>query len=686
MYSYERAMMEDTCQMDSLEDWVPVKPGLFNTDAESSKRFIFMVSWNDVYRKVAITCRQHNRVASDIEDSESRSGMFSFSELKAIHDILCLIQPSLLSYLPPLPDEPRSLWAYLGYTGPDYDYEEICCQLEKYFVRALEICKEHLLMTTLFEEPDTREYFDNMSELRRQNLEDEVLKCEERLKNVIFLRTNASNMHDMKDVYESEDDAVMKLHECLAVLYNYQQQPFLDLRAISRYKVAEAKEQLENSDLGERFKRQYATIFSEWQTQLEQAMENIQQLYIKYYSTSCQIYQAMLSRMLEDKKSYGKTAFELIGSERLLRIQEELSTERLHLLNSEKKLLVLEKDKVFEEIASLDETPNVQKQLEKLETKAYEWHIKIIQQMKILDEEEKICQAKMEALKKNLKAKEDEIVFYDAVEDSSQISPDEDQEQISSFNSNSDLNTIRRKMTAINKKRATLRNKKTALERQRKSKKEKKIEEEEKFRQHHAVQTKIDQKKEDTSRKADFIVEERMKAIDRIKMHKVKFPTPETIKPPRYQPPSQKKSPSSENAEKTETPVKKQKPLTNTQKTIKIPVKSKTTNSDKPAPKPRYSLEKKRNGSSSSEKPVEIQEKPQAVDPMDNILKMVRNGIKLRPVKHKEDTDSESADNSKFTTPSDSHLKLLHDRLNHINKFTRESSPESDSSDDGEFD
>jgi hypothetical protein len=35
---------------------------------------------------------------------------------------------------------------------------------------SLEICKEHLLMTTLFEEPDTKEYFDNMSELRRQNL------------------------------------------------------------------------------------------------------------------------------------------------------------------------------------------------------------------------------------------------------------------------------------------------------------------------------------------------------------------------------------------------------------------------------------------------------------------------------------------------------------------------------------
>lgn len=66
---------------------------------------------------------------------------------------------------------------------------------------------------------------------------------------------------------------------------------------------------------------------------------------------------------------------------------------------------------------------------------------------------------------------------------------------------------------------------------------------------------------------------------------------------------------------------------------------------------------------------------------MDNILKMVRNGIKLRPVKRKETTEE-----IKFSTPSDSHLKLLHDRLNIINKFTREKSPESDSSDDGEFD
>jgi hypothetical protein len=32
------------------------------------------------------------------------------------------------------------------------------------------------------------------------------------------------------------------------------------------------------------------------------------------------------------------------------RIQEELSAEKLHLLNSEKKLLILEKDKVLEEV------------------------------------------------------------------------------------------------------------------------------------------------------------------------------------------------------------------------------------------------------------------------------------------------------------------------------------------------
>ena len=460
--------MEDTCRMDSLEDWVPIKPNLFKMDGELSKRYIFMISWNDLNRKVAITCRLRNRVASDLEDNDSRSRLFSFSEIKAIHGILCLVHPSLSPHLPPLPDEPRSLWAYLGYMGPDYDFDEICYQLEGYFVVALEICKEHLLMTTLFEEPDTKEYFDNMSELRRQNLEDEVGKCEDRLKNVIFLRTNSSTMCDMKEVYRNEDDAVLKLHESLAILYNYQQQPFLDLRAISRNKVAEAKEHLENSNLGERVKKQYAVYFSEWQGHLEQAMGNIQQLYIKYYTTTCQIYQDMLSRMLEDKKLYGKTAFELIGAERLLRIQEELSAEKLHLLNSEKKLLILEKDKVLEEIASLDETPNIQKQLEYFETKVFEWQIKIYQQqMNILDEEEKICQTKMESIKKNLKNKEDEIVFYDAVEDSSQLSPDEDEDHMSPFNCNTDLNNVRRKLTTINKRRANLRNKKTAIERRR---------------------------------------------------------------------------------------------------------------------------------------------------------------------------------------------------------------------------
>lgn len=40
----------------------------------------------------------------------------------------------------------------------------------------------------------------------------------------------------------------------------------------------------------------------------------------------------MLSRMLEDKKSYGKTAFELIGSERLLRLVFLLLTYELELI------------------------------------------------------------------------------------------------------------------------------------------------------------------------------------------------------------------------------------------------------------------------------------------------------------------------------------------------------------------
>lgn len=67
---------------------------------------------------------------------------------------------------------------------------------------------------------------------------------------------------------------------------------------------------------------------------------------------------------------------------------------------------------------------------------------------------------------------------------------------------------------------------------------------------------------------------------------------------------------------------------------------------------------------------------------MDSILSMIKQGVKLRPA-DKDDKRS-SHDLDILETPSDSHMRLLQESLSRINKFTRESSPESEEDSDEE--
>lgn len=283
-------------EMDSLEGWVAIKDSPF-TDTMIPPRMTFLVCWNDVYNKVAVTCRLHNRVASDNDNQDSRTGIFSMLEIRSIHNLLCLIHPSLHSYLPYLPEEPRSVWAYLGFQEPPIDSQLLCTQLEEYFTFALEICKEKLLMSTLFEEHTFDEYFENISELRRQGYLDEIARAEDELETVIFMRTNASNMNEMGDAYKQEDEAMFKLNIALSSYYNYLLQPFLDLREIAYTHVTEAKSYLQSADVGERIKREYGAMFTEWQGHYENALDNIQKTYIEYYCRTCGFYQGITFKL-----------------------------------------------------------------------------------------------------------------------------------------------------------------------------------------------------------------------------------------------------------------------------------------------------------------------------------------------------------------------------------------------------
>lgn len=234
--------------------------------------------------------RLRNRVVSDTEEYHGRSRLFSFQELQGIHDLLCLIHPSLTGYLPELPEELWGLWAYISNPETPENIDEICQHLQDhYFPIALEICKEKLLMSTMFEEHCHEEYFENISELKRQGYDQAIRLAEEELKNVLFQRDYASSMFEMADLYGLEDMAVFKLNIALAELYNYLLQPFLDLREVAGMKVREAKREIQNPDRGERVRKEYCEQLIEWQQHYEQALDMIQDNYMKYYSKTKKI-------------------------------------------------------------------------------------------------------------------------------------------------------------------------------------------------------------------------------------------------------------------------------------------------------------------------------------------------------------------------------------------------------------
>ena len=277
----------DTHLLESLDDFVAVKSNPFK-DTSAKKKLTFHAAWNNVENKLAVTCLPHSRTVSD-QKIEGWGGAFSFHELSSVHEQLCLVHPVLHPYLPTLPYEPRGLWAY--FSSVEIPDDNLCTRIENYLQRALDVCGKNLLISTIFEEHSYDQYFENISELKRASYDKEISNADDAFKNVLFRRDNATNMCEMCVVYEEEDEALRKLNTCLAQLYNYLLQPFLDMRELSYGKVREAKNGLQNPDYGERRKKEYSDMFSEWQESYGRAIDSIHDLYIEYYTKTVQLLQ-----------------------------------------------------------------------------------------------------------------------------------------------------------------------------------------------------------------------------------------------------------------------------------------------------------------------------------------------------------------------------------------------------------
>ena len=65
-----------------------------------------------------------------------------------------------------------------------------------------------------------------------QTFLEEICNAEEELKNLQFERSQCVTMTDVQETYKREDEAVAKLLDALTHFYNWELQPFLDLREV----------------------------------------------------------------------------------------------------------------------------------------------------------------------------------------------------------------------------------------------------------------------------------------------------------------------------------------------------------------------------------------------------------------------------------------------------------------------
>lgn len=237
--------------------------------------------------QVAITCRQHQRTASDKQPS-GQSGDLTFREIHAIHEQLCLVHPSLTPYLPDLPIEPTGAWAYFS-NMPEFD-DSICAALERYLKIAFDICGYDLLISTLFEQMSYEDYFEKLGELKTRKYTESINSIEKDMEGVSFLREGSINMLDMVEVYKQQDDVMYRWNIAVADYYNYLIQPFIDEREFSCEKLREAKYELSNPDLGAKRKTEYANMFAEWRENHLHALEQIEKHFIDYYKRTVKMW------------------------------------------------------------------------------------------------------------------------------------------------------------------------------------------------------------------------------------------------------------------------------------------------------------------------------------------------------------------------------------------------------------
>ncbi|NWI59666.1 WHAMM protein, partial [Calyptomena viridis] len=340
---------------------------------------------------------------------------------------------------------------------------------------------------------------------------------------VLQQHKSADTMVALMKVYEEEDEAYQDLVTMATQFYQYLLQPFRDMRELATLYKLEILKSLQYDHLGPRRVAALQKDAEEWTKRAESAVCSIQDITVNYFKETVKALAAMYKQMEQDKERFGKTTWES-ALPRLENLKCMLAKETLQHLRARELCLKQKRtgiQKLMENLGEQEENFSV---VEELEIQYYETQLDLYNiQLEILKHEEMLLIVQLDTIKRQIKEKQDEVVYYDTCENPEELKVIE-QTMGQHYANLSEMTMLRQKTKQLETKRGTvcarrayLRNKKDQCEVSHRQRLQQAEESKKRFQQHHSIQIKRDKQKEEEKKKKAWISQERQKTLERLK-------------------------------------------------------------------------------------------------------------------------------------------------------------------------
>ncbi|XP_010832915.1 PREDICTED: junction-mediating and -regulatory protein [Bison bison bison] len=504
----------------------------------SSRMVLEMVREDEVdSAALALSAAEQPPAAAELESPAeecSWAGLFSFQDLRAVHQQLCSVNSQLEPCLPVFPEEPSGMWTVLFGGAPEMSEQEIdtlCYQLQIYLGHGLDTCGWKILSQVLFTETDDpEEYYESLSELRQKGYEEVLQRARKRIQELLDKHKNTESMVELLDLYQMEDEAYSSLAEATTELYQYLLQPFRDMRELAMLRRQQIKISMENDYLGPRRIESLQKEDADWQRKAHMAVLSIQDLTVKYFEITAKAQKAVYDRMRADQKKFGKASW-AAAAERMEKLQYAVSKETLQMMRAKEICLEQKKHALKEEMQSLQGGTEAIARLDQLEGDYYDLQLQLYEvQFEILKCEELLLTAQLESIKRLISEKRDEVVYYDTYESMEAMLEKEEMAASMHFQ-REELQKLQQKARQlearrgrVSAKKAYLRNKKEICIAKHNEKFQQRLRSEDEYRTHHTVQLKRDKLHDEEERKSAWVSQERQKTLDRLRNFKQRYP------------------------------------------------------------------------------------------------------------------------------------------------------------------